>query len=639
MSFNNELFVNILQKKRNDGILILDFTIANEQFEPITVIHDQLKGEYNKLVKYLVKNYHVGKLLDPRHTHIYQIIYKIVKRYPLYYSWLKHIDLKKVNESLKRFKEVYLFIPRRGEICNRVINFYNNNTAFDQFYDKIKDIAAFLVTDPEDDIIKERVDIILRGIFKQSERLLAKDRLIKDNPCLCHEKKGDNYVCYLRQSDKQFSIICENNRNEQFFNLPYLLSVDKSCIQYNSYLIETMKVIELGVEQFYSALFINNYLQKVWNRNRVQKQLSAFVCGNRGEIVYKSTHGSLSNLFYRKENRNNAKLMVSTLLQLYGSLLELQEEEYFLLHKQLGGNSVVVNREDQLREIEYLVNIDAELFESITREFEDTQLAQLEARFTKWFNEKYELDIDDNSNHNNSNHNNSNLELNTDVDEDEDENDNNDDDENDDDENNDDENDEEELVGGDPNNEDRDEDDENENNDNQNEEEDYDQLRMKVFVKHGLSVRIGNFSKAALSFEITDDTTLRLYASRGVGEQIDTDRYDRFLDYAAVYKTSEMDPKLPWFYMSYDGYYFLISFLLEPSNTNLFKNKSLNWIWKSIWCTQEEADHCMKLIISKQGDKDKHAATLAILSECKLRNDLNWSIFLRLHFLQQSNLI
>ena len=78
---DQKLFVDIIQKRAAESFLILDFEIIDNQFKPNVIIHEEISGDDNKLVKYLIKNFHKQKLQKPHLQHIYQIIALLYKKH------------------------------------------------------------------------------------------------------------------------------------------------------------------------------------------------------------------------------------------------------------------------------------------------------------------------------------------------------------------------------------------------------------------------------------------------------------------------------------------------------------------------------------------------------------------------------
>lgn len=153
--------------------------------------------------------------------------------------------------------------------------------------------------------------------------------------CYLVEKKGGDKI--------EFKVECDNFDVSQLHRRTNIVINKK--ITYNLLNIyDTIKIYEIGLDEFNNFLFIGNYLRRDWNEDNISQQLLAYTCNN-GKVgtIITEQHKSynLDSLFYNKQYRNNTKLMKGLLLQMFGLITDLQENHQ-LLHKKLSGNSAIV---------------------------------------------------------------------------------------------------------------------------------------------------------------------------------------------------------------------------------------------------------------------------------------------------------
>lgn len=661
---NKKPLTNIIQKKVNESFLILDFEIIDDKFKSNVIIHEEVNKNDDKLIKYLIKNFHKQKLEKPYLQHIYQIISILINKHKKYYNWLRYISLPKLNKFVQiKHNTLYLFIPKIDEISNRVVDKYlQQNILNSILLTVLKKFINLIKEDKNNDSVENKLNIMIKSIFKESNKLLETKSLTLNNPALCLiNRSNKEFICYLKEDTHNnksiFKIDCRKFRTNSF----YTKILDKfEKILYDQFDLESQKIYFIGVDQFYSELFINNLLNKLWIPNLLSKQLTAYTCENTGSIIYESLSGS-SNLeffFKKRENKNNYKLLNSILLQLYGSLLMLQDpyNGMILLHKQLSGDSIQVVKGSEESIIFEELNIDYYVLESIFSTFETKDLINLEEKFRIWIKNTYEFE--ENSDNN-------------DEDEDYDEDDEDVDDVDDIDYVDEDINDEDlyennnNQVGGKRKRKKR----ESRYNSNKNEVDvdDVDDLDVddvdtddennsdvdnnyKIDLINGMKIVFSNFNKASIStlIEKSDKsrTLMRLHSIGNVdnnsNDKIDKINYEQYTDIGSIYTINDYTENDIFFYISFDTYYSLIAFLLDENNSKIFfKNIYYRWIWSSLWESEKVAKNINNKIRSFQKDKKKeiNKKVLKILEGVKLLNSATYILFLKMFYLQEKELL
>lgn len=665
---DQKLFVDIIQKRIDESFLVLDFEIDDDKLKPNVIIHEEISGDDYKLVKYLIKNFHKRKLRKPYLQHIYQIIALLVKKHKKYYGWLREIQLPKLNKFIQiEHKELYLFVPKIDEICNRVVEQYlRQDILYNSFISRLKELLTLIKRKDSNEAIESKLNKILKSIFVESDRLLDTESLTSNNPCLCLNKKSHKeFLCYLKEikdNDKTtFKIDCTNFKTNSFYTKIW----DKvKTVTYNQLNFESQKIHFIGVDEFHAELFINSLLKKLWMPDMLVNQLTAYTCEDKGNIVYQSIAKSsnLDSLFRRKENKNNFKMFNSLLLQLYGSLLTLQDPEQamMLLHNQLGTDSIQVAKSDKESIVFEEFDIDDDVLETVVTIFEKNKFANLEQEFIDWLNERYGFELNEEENNSVEND----IEDDDEDEIDDEENDEEDDNTNDNNEYNndqeggvDDENDIEDVDNDDEDdeeNKDYDEEDEDNNDDdlqndeNKEEKTKEDNKKYEINLVNNMQIMLTNFNKASISTLVTSDdesrTLMRLYAvtSSNVGsndtiEQID---YDKYTDIGSTYTLDDYTPGDNLFYLSFDTYYSFISFLLDEANRRIFfKNKHYQWIWNSIWESEKDANKIRSRLFSNQKGKRDECKILEILQGVTLLNSATYILFLKMFYLQDNELL
>lgn len=675
-----EIFVNILQNRSKESFIVIDFELSSDKknnkknknnksnknikntvLKPNIVIYKEIKGDDNKIVKYLTKNFHIIELKKPYLYHLYHIIYTIMKKHTQYYSWMRKLDLPKMNSFAKLdHKKLYLFIPKVDEICNRVTSQYFQLKEVNKiFTDRLKHVLTVIKQKDNvgkgenvDKEVEETLLKIIGSLFTESKHLLDLNGLRSKNPCLCLSKHNHkDFICYLKKSNKkdnkdkdkqpEFTIECENFRSNSYRTMMWETIIEEKSIIYSGVKFEEHMIYTIGVDHFYTAIFNNSIISSLWKGNSIVQPLTAYSCKNRGYVVYDNSKDRtpINSLLRRKDNKGDYKLINSTLLQLFGSLMELQDpNDFMLLHKNLNGNTVLVENGDEDFAV-YETEIDYELIESIMKQFENRELTQLEDEFLKWLNDKYgfEYDFDVKDYQEEDDQEDANQEDNDqkdyeNEDEDEDEEDNNDDNSND------------NMAGGRYEEDDNNKSNNNKNNNNQkNNNSKMDSFKVNMIKK--MRVLLSDFSNSAVTTFVDNNKKMRLYSTtdKVIGEeesQIEQIDYDKYVDIESLYTLDEYTPNNVWFYTSFDSYYFMISYLLdEVNNRSFFKNRYYRWIWSSMWENEDSANKLKGKLLQSEKSKNRSEKVLELLQGVILKNSVTHSLFLRLYYLQKQKLI